>query len=415
MYETIPQKHIINDINGLINSIERRLKTPQKINHKLLGPNLYYPPNKLYLNRYIDTNQSGSIDISNVQYLKKLIRNEFTTLIASYQQDMLNGLNHLESKINKNSIKIKELSSSNNIDNILNIGNYNNNEYVLQIEYNKKMSEIDSIFSTVKSLIKIFKDNENKYTRDFINRKEVELKLDEFKNTIKHEINNYQNDIKLRMNNISNTFNDINNTAKLLKKINIEELINKLNINSNDLNNVKYSIDDIRNDIDNNVKNSIDDIRNDIDNNVKNSIDDIKNDIDNNVKNSIDDIRNNIVNNLEKKINDINNHITNNDNKIEKNIKDINSLKEELKTLSPTLTKTKINQDINNSGAINNINNINNINSINNNNNIKGSKINLVESIRGDDNNNNNMNPQNFQKYKKESNYNITSIREEDN
>ena len=404
MYETIPQKHIINDINGLINSIERRLKTPQKINHKLLGPNLYYPPNKLYLNRYIDTNQSGSIDISNVQYLKKLIRNEFTTLIASYQQDMLNGLNHLESKINKNSIKIKELSSSNNIDNILNIGNNNNNEYVLQIEYNKKMSEIDSIFSTVKSLIKIFKDNENKYTRDFINRKEVELKLDEFKNTIKHEINNYQNYIKLRMNNISNTFNDINNTAKLLKKINIEELINKLNINSNDLNNVKYSIDDIRNDIDNNVKNSIDDI---------------KNDIDNNVKNSIDDIRNNIVNNLEKKINDINNHITNNDYKIEKNIQDINSLKEELKTLSSTLTK--MNQYINNSGAINNINHINNINNINsinnnnNNNNIKGSKINLVESIRGDDNNNNNMNPQNFQKYKKESNYNITSIREEDN
>ena len=108
------------------------------------------------------------ISSSNEYNIRKIIKDEFSSLILPYQQDLHNNLNILETKINNNTNKIKELNSNNldNLNNILNRGgmtNYisnnnqpliNNNQYVLRVEYDNKILELEHQLSTLNSFSK---------------------------------------------------------------------------------------------------------------------------------------------------------------------------------------------------------------------------------------------------------------------
>ena len=74
----------------------------QKSNLYLAIPkNSFVIPNKNINNVIYDNN---NINSSNEYYLKKLIKDEFSTLILPYQHDMHNNINVLERKFSKPSV-----------------------------------------------------------------------------------------------------------------------------------------------------------------------------------------------------------------------------------------------------------------------------------------------------------------------
>jgi hypothetical protein len=169
-----------NDILSLLDDLENKLNrhkpglssyVDNSKAYKNYGSNLYQYQDAGYKSPYdkgnlyqINSNPSPLqlSSPSNEYLIRKIIKDEFSSLIIPYQQDVHNNINILEAKINNNTSNIKELKSKNlgAMSNLLNKGGMgfsfndldfgknqnieNNNLYVLRDEYNNKISEIET-------------------------------------------------------------------------------------------------------------------------------------------------------------------------------------------------------------------------------------------------------------------------------
>ena len=141
--------------------------------------------------------------------IRKIIKEEFNSLILPYQQEMHNQFNIIDSKIDKHTNEINDLKSKkfNNFQNFMLSGDndfnfnqqnsLNSNQFVLKFEYENKIKElthqINNLNNFSKSLKEAF-DNlvDNKYMRkdDFGQKmNEIQSQFD----TIFGEINQFHN------------------------------------------------------------------------------------------------------------------------------------------------------------------------------------------------------------------------------
>ena len=304
--------------------------------------------------------------------IRKLIKEEFNTLILPYQEEMHSGLNIMDSKIDKNSNEIKDLKlkNLNNLNNIIandNLGfsfnqpkQYDNNQYVLRVEYENKINELEIQISTLNTYSKTLKeafDNKVVGTDNYLGKDEFGLKMNEIQNQfdsiisdikqIKNNMNNFnqslneikinnnkikndllieiqniKNDFANKMDNMNNNYNSINGIIKNQSNNNdLNEQI--LNVTSN-LNNLKNEFNVFTKQLDINFINSLKTIVNQHVsiaelNVVKNTISGCENNINQilnknkNYDTNISNIQNNITS-LENKISNINlNNINNSD------------------------------------------------------------------------------------------------------
>ena len=304
--------------------------------------------------------------------IRKLIKEEFNTLILPYQEEMHSGLNIMDSKIDKNSNEIKDLKlkNLNNLNNIIandNLGfsfnqpkQYDNNQYVLRVEYENKINELEIQISTLNTYSKTLKeafDNKVVGTDNYLGKDEFGLKMNEIQNQfdsiisdikqIKNNMNNFnqslneikinnnkikndllieiqniKNDFANKMDNMNNNYNSINGIIKNQSNNNdLNEQI--LNVTSN-LNNLKNEFNVFTKQLDINFINSLKTIVNQHVsiaelNVVKNTISGCENNINQilnknkNYDTNISNIQNNITS-LENKISNINlNNMNNSD------------------------------------------------------------------------------------------------------
>ena len=195
--------------------------------------------------------------------LRKLIKEEFTSLIVPYHKYLLNSVTALESQIFKNNFEINQLKTkiSNDLFNMENNQPIsNNNKYILKTEYENKISEIDnqlsSFLSFTKSLKEIINNNNNLSnnmldTNNYVNKNDFEFKIKEIQNKI-NDINKSQNSINLKMNSINKNLTGTKINENKIKKIKSEiksikndiiSLNNKLQFNSDNIN--KLNLTDI--------------------------------------------------------------------------------------------------------------------------------------------------------------------------
>ena len=100
---------ILKKINDTINNIENRFRRPissNKYQNQQVNNPIYYQQNSPNLYTFPKNNNEESefTNPINDYKLSKLIKEQFSNLIVPYQQDILNSINNLESKILKNSI-----------------------------------------------------------------------------------------------------------------------------------------------------------------------------------------------------------------------------------------------------------------------------------------------------------------------
>ena len=218
------------------------------------------------------SNQNNHDNISpSMEYkIRQIIKDEFNILILPYQKEMHNGFNIMESKIEKNSLELKNQQMKNlnnfqnymfNGDNEFNLNQPNsldNNQYVLRFEYDNKINELTHQITTLNSLTKSLKDaydniGDNKYNKgDDFTQKMIDIQ-NQF-DTVLGEMNQFQNninnfnqsllEIKLNNNNLKNELTNEIQTVKnnLLGNINNKEKHFDDNITI-DINNLKNEFD----------------------------------------------------------------------------------------------------------------------------------------------------------------------------
>ena len=135
----------------------------QKSNLYLAIPkNSFVVPNKNINNVIYDNN--NNINSSNEYYLKKLIKDEFSTLILPYQHDMHNNINILERKISNLSLpnlnNLNYIPSNNNNNNNNNF-NFNSKDYVLKAEYDNKILELTKQLNNLNNYLNNKIENQN--------------------------------------------------------------------------------------------------------------------------------------------------------------------------------------------------------------------------------------------------------------
>ena len=287
--------------------------------------------------------------------IRKLIKEEFNTLILPYQEEMHSGLNIMDSKIDKNSNEIKDLKlkNLNNLNNIIandNLGfsfnqpkQYDNNQYVLRVEYENKINELEIQISTLNTYSKTLKeafDNKVVGTDNYLGKDEFGLKMNEIQNQFDSIISDIKQ-IKNNMNNFNQSLNEIkinNNKIKNDLLIEIQNIKNDFANKMDNMNNNYNSINGIiknqsnNNDLNehsnlNNLKNEFNVFTKQLDINFINSLKTIVNQHVsiaelNVVKNTISGCENNINQILNKNknydtnISNIQNNITSLENKI---------------------------------------------------------------------------------------------------
>ena len=176
-------KEIYNIIDNLENRLNSRARFSSRDNSSSYRPynNMNhispYQLNQNQLNNMFNRNSPQQHELQmqtpiNEYYIRKIIKDEFSSLIIPYQQDLHNNLNILEAKINNNTNQIKELDSNNfdKINNIINrggMGNFvygnnqplmDNNKYVLRVEYDNKNIELEHQISTINAYAKSLKE-----------------------------------------------------------------------------------------------------------------------------------------------------------------------------------------------------------------------------------------------------------------
>ena len=194
--------------------------------------------------------------------IRKLIKEEFNTLILPYQEEMHSGLNIMDSKIDKNSNEIKDLKlkNLNNLNNIIandNLGfsfnqpkQYDNNQYVLRVEYENKINELEIQISTLNTYSKTLKeafDNKVVGTDNYLGKDEFGLKMNEIQNQFDSIISDIKQ-IKNNMNNFNQSLNEIkinNNKIKNDLLIEIQNIKNDFANKMDNMNNNYNSINGI--------------------------------------------------------------------------------------------------------------------------------------------------------------------------
>ena len=295
--------------------------------------------------------------------IRKIIQEEFNSLIIPYQQELNGRMNLIESKVDKNSNEIKN-SKFNNLNNFSNSNlgfNFNqpnpldNSQYVLRVEYDNKMNELEIQISTLNSISKTLKEafdnksmdnnNNNYLDRDEFGQKlkeiqnqfdsisgeinkcqknimdfkqslsEIRINSNKMQNDLLTEIQNIKNDFSEKVQNMSNNFNNINGIIQ--NQTNANDVNGKIqNINMN-LNNLKNEFDVFTKQLDMNFMGSLKTIVNQHVtiaefNEVKNTISGCENDIKNIInKNKNYDIN---INNIQNKLNSLENNINNKNN-----------------------------------------------------------------------------------------------------
>ena len=288
----------------IIDNLQEKLKgnKPINMNFNNISNNFQNFNNNINFRQFDETQNQDSIfnnDIKfksqnnlNENYIKKMIRDEFSRLILPFQQDISGRIGVIELKVNKIDNKKINLNELNSKDVKINMNMENNDlkdDYknkISEIEY--KLSEIESFFKSWKELVIKSDENLNKYY------KEKELKFMQFETKINDEISKFYNIINNDINNIKKTLNqakdnevkinklegeiknmkidfdyinkDINNMKSLFNSELKKDLnnINQRNINFiNDINILKTNVEKI-NIANNNFKSDLDNIKNDI-------------------------------------------------------------------------------------------------------------------------------------------------------
>ena len=233
----------------IIDNLQEKLKGNKLINMNFnnISNNFQNFNNNINFRQFDETQNQDSIfnnDIKfksqnnlNENYIKKMIRDEFSRLILPFQQDISGRIGVLELKVNKIDYKKNNLNELNSKDIKINMNMENNDlkdDYknkISEIEY--KLSEIESFFKSWKELVIKSDENLNKYY------KEKELKFMQFETKINDEISKFYNIIN----------NDINNIKKTLNQAKDDEVrINKL---EGEIKNMKIDFDYINKDINN--------------------------------------------------------------------------------------------------------------------------------------------------------------------
>ena len=366
------------EILNLLEKLENKLNKHQPYNPLEDTNNNYNGNQPLFstqTNMNINTNNYSGYSLNNQNNIDKispsmefnirnLIRDEFTSLILPYQQELHNGLNIIDSKIDKNSNEIKDLKlkNINNIQNLISTGeagfNFNppnpldNNQFVLRVEYDNKIKELEfqiSAINTYSQTLKEAFDNNLKGGNSYLGRddfgqkiKEIQNRFDsifgdinQFKNNISNinqslgeiklnsnrnkndllnEIQNIKSDFSQKILSMNNNLSDVNRNNQGPTNItDVNEKIQKVNL---ELNNLKNEFNVLTDQLDMNFMSSLKTIVNQHItfaefNVVKKKISDFEENINNIINKNktydmnINNIQNNI-NNLENKINNIN-------------------------------------------------------------------------------------------------------------
>ena len=299
-------------IYNIIDDLEQRLSNRNKSRKKYVGldnenysnyPNEYSDRNNSYYQRPqlnaisnndayyqpLNTNQSQIIpqnlivNQSTDLDIRKIIKEEFSTLIIPYQTDLNNNINMLQVKINNilndyqnENNKLRSIPNINKVDNqILEIKN-------ILSEYNNKIKELeDQIASNLNNLnirnnsIQAFDDKLNNEIKNINqNIQELKMKNQDYNNRFNNFINNYDNEMttikqnynKLLTNEIKlndtidkNSFLQKNFDALKEENNNFKNSINlslsEKNQKLNDLENKQNNLNNKINDLENNQKN----------------------------------------------------------------------------------------------------------------------------------------------------------------
>ena len=403
-------KEVLNLLEDLEKKLNKHKPFYPSENDNYNFSNNQFNYNPVYSNNYSEMSNQYNLDkiTPSMEFnIRKLIKEEFNTLILPYQEEMHSGLNIMDSKIDKNSNEIKDLKlkNLNNLNNIIandNLGfsfnqpkQYDNNQYVLRVEYENKINELEIQISTLNTYSKTLKeafDNKVVGTDNYLGKDEFGLKMNEIQNQfdsiisdikqIKNNMNNFnqslneikinnnkikndllieiqniKNDFANKMDNMNNNYNSINGIIKNQSNNNdLNEQI--LNVTSN-LNNLKNEFNVFTKQLDINFINSLKTIVNQHVsiaelNVVKNTISGCENNINQilnknkNYDTNISNIQNNITS-LENKISNINlNNMNNSDmgEFAENNKKNINLNDNQLNILNE-LQKIDLNKFLN--------------------------------------------------------------------
>ena len=363
------------EILNLLEKLENKLNKHKPYNPLEDTNNGNQPLFSTQTNMNINTNNYSGYSLNNQNSIDKispsmefnirnLIRDEFTSLILPYQQELHNGLNIIDSKIDKNSNEIKDLKlkNINNIQNLISTGeagfNFNppnpldNNQFVLRVEYDNKIKELEfqiSAINTYSQTLKEAFDNNLKGGNSYLGRddfgqkiKEIQNRFDsifgdinQFKNNISNinqslgeiklnsnrnkndllnEIQNIKSDFSQKILSMNNNLSDVNrNNQGPTNNTDVNGKIQKVNL---ELNNLKNEFNVLTDQLDMNFMSSLKTIVNQHItfaefNVVKKKISDFEENINNIINKNktydmnINNIQNNI-NNLENKINNIN-------------------------------------------------------------------------------------------------------------
>ena len=131
--------------------------------------------------------------------IKKIISNEFNSLILDYQRDLNTNINSLESKINILNSRLNEISKNKNIINDQKQLYFNGEDYVSKEEYDSKIIELDHKLAMIDSVIiplKAIIEKQNENNEDFITNKKNNLNNENEENKIEKNILNELNDFK---------------------------------------------------------------------------------------------------------------------------------------------------------------------------------------------------------------------------
>ena len=112
-----------------------------------------------------------ALDQSSIYNIKQIIREEFASMILSYQKDMYTNINKLESKINNINFSLNDRKNNDYLNNTEKININKNpksllysNEYLLKAEYETKIMEYDQQFIALNAFMRALKDTvENKF------------------------------------------------------------------------------------------------------------------------------------------------------------------------------------------------------------------------------------------------------------
>ena len=382
------------EIVNLLENLERRLDNNRPQQQNVNENNNYNNNNRVNLNSLNINNNSNNFqeypfmnNLNNFDRItpsiefniRKIIKDEFNSLILPYQQELHNGMNLIESKVDKNINEIKNLKL-NNLNNFSNSNlgfNLNqpnpldNNQYVLRVEYDNKMNELEIQISTLSSIAKTLKEafaNKSMDNNNYLDKDEYDQKLKEIQNqidSISGEINQYQknltdfkqslSEIKINSNKMQNDFlTEIQNINGIIQnQANTNDVNGKIqNVNMN-LNNLKNDFDVFTRQLDMNFMGSLKTIVNQHVtiaefNEVKNAISGFENNINNILnKNKNYDIN---INNIQNKLNSLENKIN--------NININNKNNSEIGELNESNNKNNINLDENKLNLLNELQNI---------------------------------------------------------